>query len=350
MNNTMTSKTEHIVFLRAMATIAVVLYHSKPSVENGLVVHNFISLLFNWCVPIFFMISGALFFDSNKHVDFKYMLNKTLNILKIIVFWGFVYNLISMIIIEKSISLDIIKNSIFMILKADTTYCYQFWYLYSLIGIYLLIPLFKPWFDKYLKNGDNISNECVTMLIIWFLLSTVLVTCCNGFGISINVWNGSFRVFSAYFFLVICGRILENYDFNNKYKKFLILSLAIFVAQLLFFIIMIITGNYDKYEKWYGYQSIFTLNMSIVLYLLVKKIDFSKVNIKIRKLYSVVAKYSLQIYILHVMVIQILRKIGFTYDIINPWLYPVLNMTVTVSICVLIAYICKKIPIVKNLL
>ena len=39
MDNTKVSKTEHIVFLRAIATIAVVLYHSKPSVENGLVTH-----------------------------------------------------------------------------------------------------------------------------------------------------------------------------------------------------------------------------------------------------------------------------------------------------------------------
>ena len=178
MDNTKVSKTEHIVFLRAIATIAVVLYHSKPSVENGLVTHNLISLLFNWCVPIFFMISGALFFDPQKHVDFKYMINKTLNVLKIIFFWGFIYNFISIVIIEKNISFDIFKSSILMILKADTTYGYQFWYLYSLIGIYLLIPLFKPWFDKHLKNDDIISNECIRMLIIWFLLSTVLTFVC----------------------------------------------------------------------------------------------------------------------------------------------------------------------------
>ena len=196
MENKLVKNTEHIVFLRAIATIAVVLYHSRPSIEIGYTAHYLIGLMFNWCVPIFFMISGALFLNAEKNVDYKYILNKTLHIIKIIVIWGFIYNIVSSVIIERSLSFDVIKNSILMVFKADTTYCYQFWYLYILVGVYLIIPVFKAWTDKHIKDKGDLSSEGIFLCVLWLILSIVIPTICNGLCIAEDIWLGAFKMFS----------------------------------------------------------------------------------------------------------------------------------------------------------
>lgn len=349
MDNKVVNNKEHITFLRAIATIAVVLYHSCPSVEKGYIPRYFIALMFNWCVPIFFMISGALFFDNKKQVDFKYMFNKTLHIVKIIFVWGFIYNAASSVIIERSISFNVIKNAILMIFKADTSYCYQFWYLYILVGIYLLIPIFKAWTDKYIEPFGNLSYESLFVCGCWLFLSIVLPTICKVLGVTNEIWLGAFKGFSGYLFLVICGRVYECITNVKRFNKFFYTVVILFVIQLLFMVTMIIIGKHSKIEAWYGYQSFFTWCMSTSLYLFIKKVDFSKINLIVKKMYITVAKYSLHIYILHVIVLQIIRKLGFTNDLINPWIYPVINVSITVCICLVIAFIAKKTPITKHL-
>jgi surface polysaccharide O-acyltransferase-like enzyme len=236
-----------------------------------------------------------------------------------------------------------------MIFRADTSYCYQFWYLYVLVGIYLLIPIFKVWTDKYIKPESNLSSECLILCACWLIISIVLPTICNGFGISSEIWFGAFKGFSGYLFFVICGRVYECIDADKRLNKLFLIILFVFVIQFVFFVTMIFLGKYNIIESWYGYHSFFTWNMASVLYLFVKKINFSKINIIIKKAYTVIAKYSLQIYILHVIVLQIIRKIGFTNDLINPWIYPIVIVIITVSVCLLIAYIGKKIPVIKHL-
>ena len=343
------NRIEHITFLRAIATIAVVFYHSLPSLETGYIPAYLITVFLNWCVPIFFMISGSLFFDDKKHISFKYILRKIFNIIKIIFVWGFVYNFISTVIIERSISLKIFLQSILMIFKADTTYCYQFWYLYVLLGIYLFIPLFKPWTDKFIST-NSINSECLRAMVIFMLLSIILPTFCIGYGISPDVFKGAFTGFSCYLFYVLCGRLYECIKADKKYNKFFFVITTIFILQSLFFIVMIVLNKHSKIETWYGYHSFFTWNMASVLFLAVKKIDFSKINPVLRKIYTCVAKHSFSIYILHVIIIQIIRQIGFTNDLINPWLYPIINISIIISICIFISYIAKKIPVVKHLL
>lgn len=65
---------EYIVIFRALATIAVVFYHCGAGGSERL--DNFVKVIFNWCVPIFLMITGALFLDSQKELTEKIVCSK----------------------------------------------------------------------------------------------------------------------------------------------------------------------------------------------------------------------------------------------------------------------------------
>ena len=339
---------EYIVFLRALATIAVVFYHSKPSISSGGYIPRYlIEVFLNWCVPIFLMISGSLFLESEKTIDFKYMFKKTKHIFFIIFFWGFIYNILFVTYVERSISLKTIVTSVVMIFKGDTTYCFQFWYLYVILGIYMFMPFFKCWTDKYLKN-ENINKDTYLLVCFWLVFSIIVPTILRGINIERGPLFDSFtNVISSFLFITLCGRIFD--VLNYKVKRILFLALSIsFVIHALIFIYMIFVHKQENIKNWYGYETFFTLNMTSLLYMASMRINFEKIPLLIRKTYFVISKNSLFIYITHVIVLHIIRKIGFLNNV-NPLIYSPLLVTITIIICLCVCYFVNKVNFLKRL-
>lgn len=80
----------YLDFLRALATIAVVIFHYDLTGNTKL--SETINISLNWCVPVFLMITGALFLNTSKEITELTMLKRTIpRIVGIIVVWGGVY-------------------------------------------------------------------------------------------------------------------------------------------------------------------------------------------------------------------------------------------------------------------
>lgn len=106
--------------MRAIATIAVVFYHAGGGGNH--IVNSVVKISLNWCVPIFIMITGALFLDSPKEQTEKIILSKTLpRILGVLIIFGGIYNLISLIIIN-GLSFTSVLIALKMVICADTTF------------------------------------------------------------------------------------------------------------------------------------------------------------------------------------------------------------------------------------
>lgn len=193
----------HLDFLRALATVAVVFYHcGAVGLQSQL-----ISVLLNWCVPIFVMITGALFLDENKFISEEKALRRyILKFLLILICWGFVYNAITLAIIEKEINLAMIWQAISMVLAADTLYCYQFWYLYMAIGLYLVLPLIKPWVDQRMV-GESPNRECKIVFALGLLFSILLPNILKNVNLDDGIWKGAFQIFirgGVYLLYAVC--------------------------------------------------------------------------------------------------------------------------------------------------
>lgn len=106
-----------------------------------------------WSVPIFVMISGALFLG--REVSISTILKKNVaRIATVFLFWSGCYALVYLVFRHAPLS---------VVLSQFITGHYHLWFLYMIVGLYLLIPLLRP----------IVQNE---MLMRYFLLLAFIFT------------------------------------------------------------------------------------------------------------------------------------------------------------------------------
>ena len=126
--------------LRVVAAFAVVLLHISaqriyecyPSSEWD--TRNLYNALTRWCVPVFVMISGALFLDSTKEINIKTLYKKNIiRLVLVFIFWTIIYGAYAGIKEHDAAKL------IGKIIRGP----YHFWFLRMLVGMYICVPLLR---------------------------------------------------------------------------------------------------------------------------------------------------------------------------------------------------------------
>ena len=139
------TRKQYLDVLRAFATIGVIFIHVSANNWYGYIGSaNWITFsiyegLFKVSVPIFFMISGCLFLNSNKEKSVKELFSHSIfRLLIFLIFWSIVYKLVQFPQNELSLGKNI-QNILMEILKGDTQS--HLWFVYAIIGMYLIVPL-----------------------------------------------------------------------------------------------------------------------------------------------------------------------------------------------------------------
>ena len=207
--------------MRVVAAFAVVFQHIGgqnwtdvfPSLEWE--IRNIYVSFAQWSVPVFFMISGALFLSSSKPNNIKRLFGK--NLLRIVyafLFWSAIYVLYSD-------GLDTsLKIALISILKGPA----HFWFMKVMIGIYLFVPILKC----------VVANQQVFRYLVLFSVITTFVV--SPFFVHIGMFNEQWRVlmrnyydgfgiisleFISYFVL---GYYLYTSSLRKRVKYFIYLS------------------------------------------------------------------------------------------------------------------------------
>lgn len=163
----------YISYLRIFATIVVIWHHTCGTLAGNstlfCLTHQ--QTLFyeaarqsvSWDVPIFFMITGALLLNPEKKLSIKKILLYVRRILLALIIFGIpcamVMNMMEMH--EKGINWEIIQASLISVI--NNTGLGHFWYLYDLIGLYLVLPLLKI----FVENAE--------IMVIRFLLIALVL-------------------------------------------------------------------------------------------------------------------------------------------------------------------------------
>src|SRR5699024_2388497 len=93
-------------------------------------------------VPIFLMISGALFLTPEKKITIERLLKHYVRrILLALLIFGTVFAVMELVMTERTFSLTMVGKGFLMTLSGNTWA--HMWYLYELIGLYLITPLLK---------------------------------------------------------------------------------------------------------------------------------------------------------------------------------------------------------------
>lgn len=234
--------------LRTFSVFCVIVLHVASGRFNQLPINNFtwevanvFDSLVRWTVPVMVMISGSFFLDPTKDIPTKKIYTKYLfRIILALIVWGCVYKtrnlLVEYFINGANINLKIIIKQFIKIPLGNAHY--HLWYLYMLIGIYVLVPVYRI-FIKHARKKD-----------IEYLIKIFII-----FGITFNFIKNTSRLvhpllqFSSYRFselISYSGYFFAGYYFKKYPVSKKIFYIIISLGLLAFLTTIIATSTITK--------------------------------------------------------------------------------------------------------
>ncbi|MCW4003081.1 MAG: acyltransferase family protein [Candidatus Bathyarchaeota archaeon] len=344
--------------IRTVAIVLVVLFHASieatPTIDimspQGVQIwwaSNIYNTIACSAVSLFVILTGALLlqpskFDEPLRVFFKKRLNR---IGLPVIFWGIIYFAWRHFVNGETLTANSVLRGVF------AGPYYHFWFIYLLLGLYLLTPLIR------------IVVACAEwkliryFLLIWFLGTAIVPLLALYVQISPQVVWFKQTVF------VLTGMV--GYFVLGAYVTKLRLRSSILTVALALSLIWTMIGTYllvgtmgEQYSQFFYDASSFSVIIaSVALFLLLAAVPNQTIQTKhphASRVLELISQNTLPIYLFHVIVLETLQKglLGFRLSVttINPFIAIPLITGVTLLICLAIIAPLKRIPYVKKII
>lgn len=336
--NSNENRVVYLDILRVFAIIAVIMLHTSAQNWNATVPSSFEWNVFNifescsrWGVPIFVMISGAVFLDGSREVTIKKLYFHSIKrLLVVYLVWDFIY---ATLYCQKSL-----ENWIDRFINGH----FHLWYLPTLIGLYMITPILR----KIVEDRDLTIYFIVLAIIFNFvmpyLLKLSLLEPLNTVYSNIN-----FRLTLGFSFYYICGYYLHTTDISRK------IQYLIYIFGIIGGLITIVGSAYLSIKSGtpnsvlYHNFSPTIMAESVLVFTVVKKQAY-RISEKVRACMMKISKYCFGIYLVHALILEILRYNGFTTLLFNPVLAVPCIGIIVFLISLLISIIINHVPILKK--
>ena len=320
---------KEISILRIVATLAVLFMHCSNSMTANSIrfdvnptQYSFFAIctvLMMWAVPIFFMISGNLLLNSNKTFTVEQVIKKYVSrmILALFVF-GVPFSIMELVVNSKTINPFYLINSIVNVVNGDSWD--HLWYLYAMIGIYIVLPVIKPFVIETDKN--NLFHFIIALFLFNVIFPYVNILAGSEIYFTLPIIG-----YSVMYFLL--GAYLSNIEFHDIEKNKMIIISACIVLSFIQIIICLQTG--ESFLKYTGYDSPLTVVWSVLIYVLfINTIKGDRLNEN--KLWKI-DRLCFGVYLIHPFFINFLYKVCNIYPAKYSAYYIVLLL---VWICVVV--------------
>ncbi len=342
---TLEKRTYYFDFLRVAACFAVIARHVAEYQLDGdhtgtfewQVLNFYDGALVRWAVPIFVMISGALFLKAGKNIPVKTIYSKyVLRIATALVFWSLIYatgSYVSNHDIVRAVD-DFIRGH------------YHLWFLFMIMGLYMILPLLR-----HIAESEFLTKY---FLILALIFTYILPECANivslfseEYSISIAGVSENFHMyfpggFTGFFLL---GHFLNQSDITPKAERWIyFIGLCSFVVNVLMSAyVPIVTGK--PYNTVYLAPKIWQSNLCISAAVFVYfKRHYNRENMLIRRL----SQYSFGAYLVHAIVINILQKLGLHTLAFNPVISVPVIVVIVFMLSMAISAVLNHIPVLKK--
>lgn len=338
--------------LRILAMLAVMVQHltlntywrSWPVDSFNWQTLNFYGGMTKWCVPVFVMISGMLFLQPDREIPMKKLFSKhLLRLGTAFFFWSALY----VVYTNRDRLSQINGDRLLRMLEQLFTGHYHMWFVFLIAGLYLLVPLLRPFTAALGKRGMEY------FLLLWVVFSAVLpaLRLIPGFRL-VGVWADKADVhfavgFVGYFLL---GYYLTAYPITRRMKRGIYIAgiLGGFLGTMALSVgLSLYNGVYD--ESFYKNLSPNILLMSVVVFVFFKE-EVSRLRLTERWKGWIVTLSGccFGAFLSHDFFISFAHLLGFTTDTIRP-LFSVPVMLVWVAVgSFLTAWLLRKIPFAKK--
>ncbi len=337
-------------YLRVISVFSVIVLHvaaqNWPNVDTNTFEWNVFNVYdgaSRWGVPIFVMISGALFLGREYTLATLYR-KHILKMAIAFVFWSTAYAVWGNWIEEsgktgKEILVSIILGR------------YHLWFLPMIIGIYMIVPLLN---DIVKDNKHAFYFLALSFLFSFFIPQSILIINLKSVGLSLTLAkalsnaNIHFMVgFSGYYIL---GYLLHSIELK---KKQLITLYLLGICGLLFTVgltAVISICSEEPKGLFYGDFTVNVLAIAVAVFLFAKNhLNYTNLSVKRQRFLLSLSKCSFGIYLVHVIVIDGLKEFFHltTLSFHAALTVPVISIIVFV-ISYLISALLNKIPVLKS--
>jgi surface polysaccharide O-acyltransferase-like enzyme len=325
-------------FIRITSTLLVICLHVSANGfyflnKNHWWAANVYESVSRTAVPLFFMVTGALLLP--REISLQSILMRLWRVVIPLVVWSALYLIYQQVNFYAWIP---------KILKAPVIY--HLWYLYTLIGAYLFLPVTAGFFQA------NNLKTLLFVMAVWFFGATIVPTIW-AIAYAPAEYNGiSWEFLSLYAGYMVLGAILYR-EITFK-KPLLIISVLIWggctaaIACLTWFR-SIHVGHPD--DTFYAYGSPFVALGAAAAFVFLR--EFSRnYLLKSKWVLAVSSRLSrlcFGVYLVHAMILDIFYLKSFHYNFTNPWVAIPIVTLAAFGVSAAIVGVLQKLPLIRRI-
>lgn len=222
-SSTNKSTSKHVAYfsrLKALACLAVVILHTFYAADAFAVSSGqhmlaiSIRNLMMWSVPCFVMVTGALLFDPKRNVTIGKIFKKYLpRVVLALVFFSFAFAIFDAILLKRPIGGAFATG--FNAIVYGTGWKHM-WYLYLIIGIYLVLPFYR------MVTRSATDTEIKYLLAVLFVFQAVIPVCQSILNVTLPFYIPFFTIYPLF--------LLAGYAIHNDILKIKMWVSILFVA------------------------------------------------------------------------------------------------------------------------
>lgn len=336
-----TRRITYFDWLRGAATFAVVMLHMFNKILTDHTVGELGApmvitwtelqlVLTRWAVPVFLMITGALLLDPKRTTSWEKIGRYIARMVAVLLVFCPIYSCMS----ARAITLAALGEGL---AKAVTQGSWDhLWYVYALIGLYLLTPLLSGY-----VRGTTPAQQRMTLLVL--AVPTLVIPTLNfatGAGIVTFVW-----VTSSLFYYLLGAYAHQHLRLDGRFAAAGLGSLLVCA-----FGIVVIVLTQGRYPKWLIRPECPLVALWALLLFLAAKHHLD--GREPPHALAFASQHSLTIYLLHPLVLIVLyrRLWWMPYETLPPVLFELAVLGIVYGITLPVAALLKRIPVLEKIL
>lgn len=339
-------KNEQQEYIRTFSIIAVLIIHTAYmgilQFENmisisQIVLYRCVMNLMWWAVPCFLILSGSLLLEEERHIRMEKLFKKYILRMLIVLFtFGLIFAWMELFFYShKILDIEQICKAVVNVLKGNSWA--HMWYVYCLIGLYLLLPLWK-------LVAEHASDEQLKYILLVMLVCNAGFQMTKIFGLELGFYNHISTIYPFWF--------LMGAAWNRGMLKFSqgVSVVMTVIASILLILTSILKEVYGMpFDVLFGYDSLLVIIQAIGIYIIIMNRTLKSA---VRKISLEIANKSFGIYLIHMFFLNIAYKL----IKINPFIQNLslfilfLLVILNLMFSYIITSILKKLPLFRSII
>lgn len=348
-----TERVFYLDYLRIVSVAAMMLLHISAQNWENMELNTPVWMLFGalngatrWCVPVFLMISGALFLNSQRSIRIKrLLLHNVLRVFTAFIFWACIYSFIDFL------NGKLAKEAVLSAFSGH----YHMWFLFLIAGLYLVSPLLKCIVENEYVLKYYLVCFCVLDFAIPCLLDCLALIRIPHTADTIMAAQLAFSRLLDYLpaesvFYFVLGSCLASKEIPKPVR------LALYAIGTAGYISAVLLTREQSHLSacvdltFLKNSSVNVLAMSVAVFVF-GKYGMSKLNPekRLRDFVTHMSQCCFGMYLVHALIIEILNeRFGLNTLTFQPMLSVLLIFAITFFGSFVISYALNQVPILKN--